>query len=84
MSFPQGFGDLRGKTFDEIFNNDPKNTEFVYKCWDRKGCTGVFRELYDYVIKRMSIPAEREAHAQRCIEYCKTADRIPDYLNKYA
>ena len=85
MSFPQGFGDFRGKTFEEVFNEDPKNTQFVYKCWHRVGCTGLFLEFYDYVHQRMSIPAEKEAHAQRCIEYCRnTTDEIPNYLIKYA
>ena len=84
MSFPEGFGDLRGQTFDEIFNNDPKNTEFVYKCWDRSGCTGVFLELHDYIHDRMLKPGEKAKHIARCKEYCKTTDRIPDYLNKYA
>ena len=85
MSFPQGFGDFRGKTFDEVFNEDPKNTEFVYQCWDRRGCTGIFLELYDYIQKRMSVPAEFEAHAQRCRAYCRNATgEIPNYLIKYA
>ena len=85
MSFPQGFGDFQGKTFEQIFNEDPKNTEFIYQCWDRSGCTGLFLELYDYVHDRMLKPSEREPHIERCKEYVRNATgEIPNYLNKYA
>ena len=83
MQFPEGFGDFRGKTFEEIFSTDPKNTEFVYKCWDGDSCSGIFKDLYDFVCERMQIPAEKAAHVERCKEYCQTNDEVPNYLAKY-
>ena len=84
MSFPNNFGDFRGKTFDQIFQTDPKNTEFIYQCWSRDGCTGIFLELYDYICNRMSTPAECVSHIERCKEYCtQHPNKLPNYMNQY-
>jgi hypothetical protein len=83
MKFPSGFGDFRGKTFDEIFQTDPKNTEFVFQCWSRDECSGIFLELYDFITEKMSIPAEQAAHKIRCTEYCVSHNEVPNYMSKY-
>ena len=80
MRFPDGFGDLGGKTFQEVFDTHPKWIECVRATWT-ENCTGLFLEFYNYVHATLKIPHELENHEIRCMEYVK--DNNPSDLPKY-
>ena len=82
--FPTNMGgDLGGKTFDEIFDNDCKTIEFVRSCWIEDQCTGIFLEFYKYVMHRLNCGVQTSKHEARCREYVKTHTKLPNYLTKY-
>ena len=76
-------GALGGKTFDFIFENDPKHVEFVDSWWVEEKCTGLFLEFFKYVKSRLHDPLEKEAHYHRCVALVKTLSSVPKYLLKY-
>ena len=82
-SFPAEMGkDIGGKTFAEVFEENPKIIEFVSSCWT-DDCTGLFKKFRKYVNTRLIDPAEKAAHTNRCKEFVKGDKVIPKYLIKY-
>ena len=83
--FPKDFGnELAGLSFEELFENNPKHIEYIADLWT-DDCTGLFKELRDYVLLRLQDPASLAEHQHRCSEYVKTIkpDEVPVYLIKY-
>ena len=86
MVFPGSMGGhMAGLSFSDAFENFPNFTEFVYVLWIKERCTGVFREYLDYIFKRLSIPAEKESHRERCKNFVADKDKkdIASYMRKY-
>ena len=75
--------ELGGKSFEEVFETNPKIIEFVTIWTDN--CTGLFTDFRKYVIARLHNPLDKEAHEHRCREMVKTyaGTNIPRYLVKY-
>jgi hypothetical protein len=82
-SFPREMGvELGGKTFDQVFDTNPKIIEFVTIWTD--SCTGVFDDFRMYVKARLCNPLDKEEHENRCREIVKTLKgNVPRYLLKY-
>jgi hypothetical protein len=86
MGFPVSMGgDMAGLSFPEAFEKFPNFTEFVYVLWVKERCTGVFREYLDYIFERLKIPAEKEAHRERCKQFVADKDKkgLAPYMRKY-
>jgi len=84
MKFPAEMGaEIGGKSFETVFETNPKIIELVISRWDENGCSGVFLDFFKYVKLRLQNPLEREAHEDRCVAYIKRLDKIPSYLLKY-
>ena len=84
--FPKNLGgDLAGKTFIEILNNDPKTVEFVDSLWLEEKTTGIFQEFYLYIKNMLCNPLVKSEHRERAREFVKTIsdDDIPSYMKKY-
>ena len=81
--FPSELGDIGGKTFEEVWAQNPKWTEFVRCTWTDK-CTGIFLEFYKFVHRKCEDEQAVGEHFARCLEYVKsqTGD-LPKYLLKY-
>ena len=83
-SFPRELGvELGGKSFNQVFETNPKIIEFVTIWTDN--CTGLFTDFRKYVLARLDNPLDKEAHEHRCRELVKTYEgtNIPRYLVKY-
>ena len=80
--FPKEVGDLGGLTFEEIFEKLPKWTEYV-RTWTK--ATGMFEDLRNYVVARLSVEEELSEHEFRCRQYVrdKFLGDLPEYLLKY-
>ena len=80
--FPPNVGDFGGKTFDQIFVEQPKWVEFA-TTWTN--ATGLFEEFRKYVVARLSFATGRAEHEGRCKEYVKNRfiGDLPEYLLKY-
>ena len=84
--FPKEMGgDLGGKTFIEVLNNDPKTVEFVDKLWLEQKTTGIFRKFYMFVKNMLRNPVVKSEHRERAREFVKTLSEtdIPSYMQKY-
>ena len=83
--FPPDFGALASKTFEEVFLEDPKWIEFVREQWLSDSCTGLFKDFFNFVMKRLESAAAVVEHEDRCREYCKDIDfvSLPRYMLKY-
>ena len=81
-SFPKEV--LGGRTFEQIFHEEPKWVEFVIYTW-LENCTGIFLEFQNFLKLKMADPISKADHEQRCIDFVKTLDgkKIPWYLVKY-
>ena len=82
LSFPKEI--LGGRTFEQLFIEEPKWVEFVIFTWG-DNCTGVFLEFQNIVKLKLADPLFREDHEQRCIKFVKNFEgkKIPWYLVKY-
>ena len=83
-SFPPEMGiELGGKTFNKVFETNPKIIEFVTIWTDN--CTGLFTDFRKYVMARLDNPLDKEAHEDRCRQLVKSYEgvNIPRYLIKY-
>ena len=83
--FPDGFGDLGGLAFADVFENHPKWVEFADSAWT-DNCTGLLSDFLDYVRVQLKDSDKKAAHEKRCIEYCTAAtniDTLPHYMLKY-
>ena len=83
MKFPVEMGDIGGKTFDQVFDTQPKIIEQIRSRWIESGCTGLFLDFFKYVTMRLQNPLDLEAHEDRCVAYVKTLEKTPSYLIKY-
>jgi len=82
-SFPAEMGnELGGKSFSDVFKQNPKIIEFVSSCWT-DNCTGLFQKFRKYVNKRLENLDEKAAHTKRCKEFVKREKVLPRYLDKY-
>ena len=80
--FPEDMGDeLGGKTFSEVFTENPKIIEFV-KTWT-DNCSGLFEDFRQYVLARLDCPLDKEEHEARCEQFVKGKNNLPRYLLKY-
>ena len=83
--FPDNFGkELAGKSFEYIFENHPKWVACVELAWTDQ-CTGFFKQFRTYILDRLSDPASRQSHEDRCRTYVSTLTlkNLPEYLLKY-
>ena len=83
--FPVNFGsELAGKSFEDIFENHPKWVACVEFSWT-DSCSGLFDRFRTYILERLSDPASRTSHEDRCRTYVSTLTikKIPEYLLKY-
>ena len=83
--FPEEMGvELGGKTFEQVFLENPKIIEFVTIWTDN--CTGLFTDFRRYVMARLANPFDREEHEARCKAYVKEHGKtnLPRYLAKYS
>ena len=78
-------GDLAGKTFAELLNNDPKTVEFVDALWTPVGTTGIFSDFYEYIKTKLKNPIVKQKHCERARQFVLTIPdkEIPSYLTKY-
>ena len=84
MQFPEGFGELGNKTFEEVFDTLPKWIECCRVTWTGN-CAGVFAEFQTFVRQKLANPMHRKRHEQRCREFVKSySGVIPEYLVNYA
>ena len=85
MSFPTGFGDLGDLSFEEVFVRFPKWVACVDRCWTENN-TGLFKQFYEFVKRRLSEKIFREEHDARCRQLVASMEsaEIPQYLVNYA
>jgi len=78
-------GDLGGKTFIDILNNDPKTVEFVDKLWLEQKTTGIFKKFHMFVKTMLRNPLVKSEHRERAREFVKTLSETdtPSYMKKY-
>jgi len=78
-------GDLAGKTFEQLLNEDPKTVEFVDALWTPVGTTGIFSDFYEYIKTMLKNPIVKQKHRERARQFVKTIPdkEIPSYLTKY-
>ena len=84
--FPEQCGPvLANKTFQTVFETEPKWIECVHSCWT-DNCTGLWLQFHSFVQIMLQNPAVQHEHEERCREYVKTLDptKIPEYLVKYS
>ena len=82
--FPNELGEVGGKTFEEVWVDCPKWTEFVRETWTNN-CTGLFLEFQEFVTRKAKNERCLGEHVARCIQYCKNKPlgELPRYLLKY-
>ena len=76
-------GDLGGKTFKYILENDPKNIEFVRKCWVENKTDGIFLDFFKYVKMNLSVSTILFEHEERCAKYVRELEKVPTYMKGY-
>ena len=83
-AFPKNFGELACKTFEEVFESNPKWIEYVLECWT-DNCTGLFLEFQQFIKKKIEDKTKLQEHRNRCKAYVKKQKKedLPDYLWKY-
>ena len=75
---------LGGRTFQEVFVQDPKWVECVSETWTNNS-TGWCKDFQLFVKTMLSNPIVKLEHENRCEQYVKTLldEKIPSYLIKH-
>ena len=85
LVFPKEMGPvLGGRTFSDVFQNDPKWIECVDGTWT-DNCSGIFEKFFHFIKTKLKDPTARKQHHQRCRSFVNTLspDKVPPYLIKY-
>ena len=85
--FPDNFGmELAGLSFDDMFVKHPKWVEYICSTWT-ENCTGLFKDLLEYVQCQMEDPVLKAEHEERCRQWVKSVREtqpMPPYMIKYS
>ena len=80
--FPVDLGEFSAKSFETVFNTNPKIIEYV-RHWS--SATGIFEKFLKYVKLALNEKNKLEQHEKRCIAYIKPLidKKIPTYMRIY-